>query len=313
MSSNNSTAASSAAFNLLTFTAGAVVATVSILVFEKFASKKKHNTNKKKDFRIVSLCPSTTLTLYDLGLGKYVVGRTKYCQDLETRQIPAYGGTKNPNWEKIRDQAKPTHILFNMEENDHTHLPIAQKIGPTITETPVTVQGSRHMVQLLGLVFGVEDRAQEICRQMDAALEKLQTQQLARKKQFTYLYFIWHTPAQRVVGQGTYIHALLEAAGGINLAVETISHTERYPLLPENYTGKADFCLLATEPFHFQEKHLAGYEPFGTCVEIINGEMLSWSGSSTVEGLRYLAEYFREEDDYHYNIELHGNTIVPMS
>jgi ABC-type Fe3+-hydroxamate transport system substrate-binding protein len=289
MTPNTSQASSNVSSSLCFFFATAAFTALHIRNCQK---KKK----KKKKFRIVSLCPSTTATLYDLGLAEYVVGRTTFCTDFGDCQIPTYGGTKNPQWDQIRDAAKPTHILFNMEENDHNHLFHAQMICHTLTDTPVTVQGSRDMVLHLGHIFGVPSKAAEIALAMDKALVDLQSIRSIRSS-FTYLYFIWHKPAQRVVGGRTYIHAMLEAAGGINLAVSTISPTERYPLLPPDYDQVADYCFLSTEPFHFQKKHIGMYQRYGKLgTRIISGEMLSWHGSRTVEGLQYLIEYFSVDE-----------------
>lgn len=188
-----------------------------------------------------------------------------------------------------------------MEENDYTHLPKAQEIcgkENTIVDTPVSIQESKELVLHLGRVFGEHKKAATITSAMDAAL--LQLKQSSNKKAFTYLYFIWHTPDQRVAGKNTYIEAMLEAAGGANQAL-TISD-ERYPLIPEDFVtktevnnNKADYCLLSTEPFPFKEHHKEMYSKFGKQTRIIDGEKLSWHGSKTVEGLRYLVEFFQND------------------
>eukprot|EP00934_Nitzschia_sp_Nitz4_P001499 Nitzschia sp. Nitz4//NODE_542_length_12750_cov_80.145333//9281//10123//NITZ4_additional_000083-RA//1//CDS//3329531979//1499//frame0 len=256
---------------------------------------RRHIASTSKKYRIVSLCPSTTKTLYELGLAHCVVGRTQFCEDPPNRSIPAFGGTKNPRWNKIA-ALQPTHILFNLEENNYLHLPKAQAICETVVDTPVDIQGSKEMVLHLGQLFGSEDKAVALAKSMDDSLALLQQQTRERGYKFTFLYFIWHHPSQRVVGQGTYINAMLEAAGGVNLATSTISETERYPLVPENYVEKADYCFLSTEPYSYSEKYFPEYEKFGKQVKIISGEMVSWHGSGSAEGLQYLAEYFHNEE-----------------
>ena len=135
---------------------------------------KRRQEKKSMSFRIVSLCPSTTLTLYDLGLSDCVVGRTRYCQlPKDGRRIAKVGGTKDPKWHAIA-ALKPTHILFNLEENDYTQLQKAQEICETIVHTPVNVQESKEMVLDLGRIFGVEQIAQGIAQDIDDALAELQ-------------------------------------------------------------------------------------------------------------------------------------------
>ena len=234
-------------------------------------------------FRIVSLCPSTTLTLFDLGLGDYIVGRTRYCKN-PTGAIPAVGGTKDPNWDAIASLA-PTHILFNLEENDHTQRNSAENICETVVHTPVSLEESKQFVLDLGKVFDVNDAAETIAASIDSALSELS----ALTFPFSYLYFIWHHPRQRVASNGTYIAAMLKAAGGINLAADFSD--ERYPLVPESFAGKADLALLSTEPYPFKERHLAEYQQFGYKTQLIDGEQICWHGSKTANGLRYLAGF----------------------
>ena len=71
--------------------------------------------------RIVSLVPSQTELLYDLGLGDRVVGITKFCihpnEWFDSK--PRVGGTKNVNFEKIAE-LQPDLIIGNKEENLET-------------------------------------------------------------------------------------------------------------------------------------------------------------------------------------------------
>src|SRR5918911_5235744 len=69
--------------------------------------------------RIVSLVPSITELLCDLGLARWLVGRTGFCihpADV-VRAIPKVGGTKDVNLKKIRALA-PTHVIVNIDENE---------------------------------------------------------------------------------------------------------------------------------------------------------------------------------------------------
>ena len=73
----------------------------------------------RSKLRIVSLVPSLTELLCDLGLADAIVGRTGYCIHPadEVERIPKVGGTKTVNIEKIRKLA-PTHLIVNIDENE---------------------------------------------------------------------------------------------------------------------------------------------------------------------------------------------------
>jgi iron complex transport system substrate-binding protein len=263
--------------------------------------QQQERSRQKQSFRIVSLCPSTTMTLYDLCLAHCVVGRTRYCEnppkeeaevDGKSVAVPKVGGTKDPNWDKIR-ALNPSHILFNMEENDYTHLSIAQSICKTVIHTPVNIEESIQMILDLGQEFGTQyqSKAQSIVDDIRRSLSTLKDSSSGRKP-FSFLYFIWHMPAdqRRVAGKGTYIDAMLSAAGGTNLASQI--NDERYPLMPDDFDQVADYCLLSTEPFRYKESHFPTYQGYGRDCRIIDGHMISWHGSSTAKGLRYLVDYF---------------------
>ena len=69
--------------------------------------------------RIVSLVPSLTLTLFDLGLdAKSIVGRTPWCihPSEHVGKVPVVGGTKTPNRSKIK-AAQPDLVVMDRDEN----------------------------------------------------------------------------------------------------------------------------------------------------------------------------------------------------
>ena len=69
--------------------------------------------------RIISLVPSITLLLFDMGLEKNIVGRTKFCIHPKEKinSIPTIGGTKNSDIQKIK-QLNPDLIFATKEENE---------------------------------------------------------------------------------------------------------------------------------------------------------------------------------------------------
>lgn len=82
--------------------------------------------------RIVSLVPSQTELLADLGLDEEVIGITKFCVHPERwfRSKTRVGGTKTVNIEKVR-ALNPDLILANKEEN------VQEQIEALADEFPV--------------------------------------------------------------------------------------------------------------------------------------------------------------------------------
>lgn len=237
-----------------------------------------------QQFRIVSLCPSTTLTMFDFGLAEALVGRTIFCIKPEKKvdAIAKIGGTKNPNFDKIK-KLNPTHILFNMEENDASHLAELEHMCSVIVTTPTDIESTISMLHAFGTAFS---------RKAEASLweQRIRAELLAIPKvngTFRYLYVIWRNPVM-VAGSNTYIDYLFGLFGGVNVAQEISD--KRYATLTETdlHKARADRIYLSSEPFPFKEKHIAEFEPFCNDIQLINGEAASWHGTYTVIGLQYL-------------------------
>ena len=106
--------------------------------------------------RIVSLVPSITEMLCDLGLAPQMVGRTGFCihPAAAVRQIPKIGGTKDVNIEKIRKLA-PTHLVVNIDENDKPAVERLAEFVPHIVVThPMGPRDNLPLARLLGGIFG---------------------------------------------------------------------------------------------------------------------------------------------------------------
>jgi iron complex transport system substrate-binding protein len=80
--------------------------------------------------RIVSLCPSLTELVFDLGLGASLVGRTKFCIHPAdgVGTVEKVGGTKNPKIDRIIELA-PDLVLLNEEENRREDAEALQAAG----------------------------------------------------------------------------------------------------------------------------------------------------------------------------------------
>lgn len=244
-----------------------------------------------EDARIVSLVPSLTELVCDLGLADRLVGRTGFCiHPWETvRRIPKVGGTKDVKLDRVR-ALEPTHVLLNIDENRlQTAAELAEFVPHVIVTHPLRPRDNLALYRLLGAVFGAVERAEALCAEFERALGVLAR---VRPDPADVLYLIWREPWM-TVAPDTYIARTLQLVGWRTLPRET---PDRYPEVDlAAYSGAVDRVLLSTEPFHFKQAHLAEVAALvpGAEVTLIDGEMTSWYGSRAIAGLRYLAEYPR--------------------
>lgn len=238
------------------------------------------------DARIVSLVPSITELLCDLGLTRQVVGRTGFCiHPAEVvASIPKIGGTKDVNIGKIRALA-PTHLVVNIDENEKPTVDALAGFVPSIVVThPMAPEDNLGLARLMGGIFCAGDKAEAWCAAFASELAQLRAQPKGRAA--SVLYCIWQDPWMSISAD-TYIARMLAEIGW---SVPPLGEA-RYPRFDwsDELVEGIDGVLLSTEPYRFTEAHAEALEKqIGKPVRLVDGEMMSWYGSRALAGVRYL-------------------------
>ena len=242
--------------------------------------------------RLVSLCPSLTELVFDLGRGQDLVGVTQYCIHPRegVRGIERVGGTKNPRVERIAALA-PDLVLLNEEENRLEDLRALEALGVRChTSFPRDVQGTADMVRDIGAALARSEQAEGIARDIEQRSARVRAHASGRSR-VRWAYLIWRKPWMSV-NADTFAHALLEQAGGENVFAHLAT---RYPeITPDDLARAApELVLLCTEPFPFKQEHadeLAAATGLPRARFLVaDGEYLSWHGSRTPDGIDYAA------------------------
>ena len=236
--------------------------------------------------RIVSLVPSQTELLFDLGLGEQVIGVTKFCiYPPEARQsATVIGGTKNFDFDKIA-ALQPDLIIGNKEENYQTGIEQLATKYPVWLSDISDLPQALDMIRRVGFSTGAKDKAEKVAAEIANFFAAL----AAPKPLIPAAYFIWRKPYM-AAASGTFIDDMLQRAGFHNV----FAHLGRYPeITPEQLAAAAPTrILLSSEPYPFKEKHLTEFREIcpAATVQLVDGELFSWYGSR----LRRSAEYFRQ-------------------
>ncbi len=234
--------------------------------------------------RIVSLVPSQTELLVDLGLRNQIVGITKFCVhpvDLRKDKM-IVGGTKNVNLNKIKS-LNPDIIICNKEENTEDMVLQLEKIAPVWISDVNSISDSIIMILEFGKIFRVSEKAIDIISNIKTELEAFQNfvkNQPLRKA----LYLIWKDPYM-AAGRDTFINKLLNLNNFENIIQEP---TSRYPEVNKAIFKDADLVLLSTEPYPFKEEHvLKLQDEIEAEVMLVDGEYFSWYGSRLQNAFKY--------------------------
>lgn len=239
--------------------------------------------------RIVSLVPSLTELLCDLGLAAALVGRTGFCvHPRETlRRIPKVGGTKDVDLDAVRALA-PTHLIADIDENRRPQVEALMTCVPqVIVVHPRKVDDNLALYALLGHAFRHETEAARLAAEFRTQRGALADAMAARPRQ-AVLYPIWREPWM-TISRDTYIASMLAAAGWDSLPAVS---AQRFPVFEWDapWLATVERVLLPSEPYAFTARHEAEVARLcGKPVTRIDGEMVSWYGSRAIAGLRYLA------------------------
>ncbi|MDT0646777.1 helical backbone metal receptor [Zunongwangia sp. F260] len=232
--------------------------------------------------RVISLVPSQTELLIDLGLEDRISGITKFCVHpvgLRKRK-PIVGGTKSVHLERIK-ALQPDLILCNKEENTEKMVLELEKIAPVHVSFIVTLEGAFDLMQQYGEIFKKELLVEKMISAVRNKKKEVE-HKVEGKRIKKVAYFIWKDPLM-VAGNNTFINELLELNGFKN------EFSGRYPEtnFKELQNLDLDLILLSSEPYLFRDKHKELFKDIEAEVLLVDGEFFSWYGSRLIKAMDY--------------------------
>ena len=250
-----------------------------------------------RDARIVSLVPSITELLFDLGVGDRVVGRTPFCIHPRdgVSNVPRMGGTKTPRLDRIR-ALEPTHVIVNVDENRREDADALTAFIPNVIVThPLGPRDNPALYRLVGGIFASGEATERLCRAFEGAFSALQSA-VRTLPERRVLYLIWRDPWM-TVSRDTYVSRTLAL---VNLLTVGDNPDRRYPeiALDAGLLAGVDLVLLSSEPFPFKARHIAEIRAHADAngvrcpsIRLFDGEMASWYGSRAIRAMDYLARF----------------------
>jgi len=235
--------------------------------------------------RIISIVPSQTELLFDLGLDAEVIGITKYCvhPKEKVKSVTKIGGTKDLNIPLIK-ALNPDLIIGNKEENERGQVEELMQHYPVWMSDISDLESALDMIQKVGEITDRLTYSQDLITSITYQFNK-RTQ---KPPQNRVAYFIWRKPYM-VAGKGTFIDDMLQKCGFIN-----VFEVGRYPEITPAQLQTADpqLVLLSSEPYPFKEKHIREFQAIlpRAIIKVVDGEMFSWYGSRLLQAPRYFEQ-----------------------
>lgn len=229
--------------------------------------------------RVVSIVPSQTELLVDLGLGDNIAGVTRFCIHPAgfRHQKVNVGGTKSLKLDLIR-KLKPDLIIGNKEENEQGQIEELAAEFPVWMSDIRDLDSSLKMISLLGNLFDVSEKSEQMIGSVRERFDNLVPAGSGKK----VLYLIWKDPYMSA-GSETFIDDMLKRCG-----FQNCMKAPRYPEV-DLQNVSPDIVFLSSEPYPFSRKHIdeiAAILP-GAGIELVDGECFSWYGSRLLKAPAY--------------------------
>jgi len=237
---------------------------------------------------IVSLVPSQTELLFDLGLREEVAGITKFCIHPKEwfRNKTRIGGTKDFDVDKIL-ALNPDLILGNKEENSEELIKQLQESGKVWMSDIHNLSEAIDMIRSIGKMVSRNKESEEIITKIESGFNEIASHYLDLPKR-TCVYYIWRGPYM-AAGADTFIHDLL-----LKLNLQNAVEAARYPEVGLEQLREIDpeIVFLSSEPYPFKEKHIAEIQEVlpHSKILLVDGEMFSWYGSRLMHAPKYFSE-----------------------
>ena len=240
--------------------------------------------------RIISLVPSQTELLYDLGLEEKIIGITKFCVHpyhlKATKKV--VGGTKKIHLEKIK-LLQPDIIICNKEENTKEIVDQLSEICPVWVTNIITIEDNLQMISDFGNIFNCQESSNTWIQKLTDGLSDFRNF-IAEKPTFKTAYFIWKTPYM-VAGNNTFINEMMQ----LNHFENVMQSNERYPeiqLSDLDLLKNSSLILLSSEPYPFKNEDAQEMRMVfpKSKILLVNGEMFSWHGTRLLKALAYFKE-----------------------
>jgi len=237
--------------------------------------------------RIISLVPSQTELLFDLGLDAEIIGITKFCNhpSHKVKTKTKIGGTKNLDLDKIRS-LKPDLIIGNKEENEQLQIETLMREFPVWMSDINDLQSALDMITAIGEIVDRKTESALMVNQISNSFRNLNK----AAKPIKVAYLIWQNPYM-LAGTNTFIDDMLQRCGWQNVSI-----TERYPVVDIEDLSWADVIMLSSEPFPFKQKHADAISKLcpQSKIILVDGEMFSWYGSRLLHAVNYFEQLITE-------------------
>lgn len=259
-------------------------------------------TPGKRPQRIISLVPSISETLFELGVEDEVVGITRFCvHPVYWRKFKeTVGGTKKIKLDKIAE-LQPDMVFASINDNEKEEIEALRAMGITVYIFDVrNYDQALDMIRELGAITNTRVEARKMVEKIEFEFAKLD-ESVKDMKPLKTAYMIWKKPWM-VAGGDTFVNDMLKRN---NLENVFENFDERYPKLLKALELKRNLTqlvLLPSEPYPFGDDEVRELGPATrhALQVFVDGQIFSWPGARMAKAPAFMMamnERMRRHDE----------------
>jgi iron complex transport system substrate-binding protein len=221
--------------------------------------------------RIISIGPANTEILFAIGAEQLLVGVDRYSDYPEAaKKIERVGGLLSPFFDKIV-ALNPDLVIVGTS----THPEIMDKLVAlnlrVASIAPKNLDKIYQRIELFGQICDKSAEADQVVRQMKDRVKSVRevVEIIPKSERKTVFYEVWYDPLQSA-GPGSFIHALIELGGGINIAGD----------------AKTAWPLFSLETVVARNPQVIFTTRKKSVTELLEGHRKAWNRISAVEAKR---------------------------
>lgn len=253
---------------------------------------------EKKPERVVSIAPGITESIFAIGKGEVLVGRTDYCTyPKETDGIESIGGMQDPNIEKIVE-LDPDIVIASAHFKEET-LEKLEELGLKVVVLygEESFEGVYDIIGKLGTILDAKSKANELTAEMESRVAAVKAKVNGLEKPSVYYVIGFGEYGDFTAGSDTFISKMIEMAGGTNAASDVKGWKYSLERLVEN---DPDILICSSEYSPSEQVAAAnGYKELSAVknksIFTIETDTVEIQGPRQVEGLEELAMIIHPE------------------
>jgi len=261
-------------------------------------SYNREVTIDKEPQRIISIAPNITETIFALGKGDKLVGRTDYCDfPVEASKVASVGTLTDPSLEKIVE-LKPDVVIASTHFKKEVVTKLEElNIKVLVLYGEESFNGVYDTITKVAQVINAKEAGDKVVGDMKKTVDNVLAKVKDATKPSVYYVVGYGKSGDFTSGKGTFIANMIEMAGGVNAA----NDVEGWKYSIEKLTEKNPDILVCSKNFDTKKgiEGTVGYKDLkavkeGKLLEI-DENLLNRQGPRLAEGLETLAKLIHPE------------------